>query len=69
MSITRHTIRRLEREAEAINPDKDLLRFCWQDGTEFYCNINKTHRQITMNVSKEVLKQNDINLKGIKQTV
>ncbi len=53
--ITRQTIKRLQKEVEGLNPDKDRLLVCLEDEGGLYFN-NKTYKTI------EELKENE----GIK---
>ena len=55
--ITRQTIKRLQKEAEEFNPDKDRLLVCLEDSDGLYFN-NKTYK------TKQELKDSE----GIKDS-
>lgn len=58
MSITRQTIKRLQKEVEGLNPDKDRLYIIKQDEGGFYYN-ERSYKTLAELKEKEGIKNGD----------
>ena len=58
MTITRQTIKRLQKEADGLNPDKDRLLIALQDEDGLYFN-NKTYKTIIELKDSEGIKDSE----------